>query len=84
MRQAKRIEQSAVHHRINVTLFRQTDEAAESSQVVSVERDAFVPARARWRLRGRVGAPVFVRAAAFRSISNTYRFAHHFSSVFST
>jgi hypothetical protein len=49
-----------------------------------VERDAFVPARARWRLRGRVGAPVFVRAAAFRSISNTYRFAHHFSSVFST
>jgi hypothetical protein len=37
-----------------------------------VERDAFVSVRARWRLRGRVCAPEFARAAAFPFINKYF------------
>ena len=52
--------------------------------VMCVERNAFVSVRACWCLHGHVCALAFAHAAAFHSISNTYRFAHHFSSAFST
>ena len=41
----------------------------------SVERDAFVSAHARWRLRGRVRTLAFVRAATEMKDKGTFTYA---------